>query len=193
MEEKDIKKPLSRKEIMDRIPAYMSLMIIAPIIGNFQYILQDILQFITSKVLGLSPNNAVEETQTVTWLDKILPVALHIIAGLLMLSAVIHLAYYLFLLTKDSALVEVPESEEVVEEMETVETPKKKMITGYRYVCEYCGSEYILDSKFRGAVPKCKSCGATLKRKLSNEELENLLDEGKSFREINKIMKDEES
>ena len=109
-----------------------------------------------------------------------------------MFSAVIHLAYYFFLLTKDSALVEVPESEEVVEEMETVETPKKKMITGYRYACEYCGSEYILDSKFRGAVPKCKSCGATLKRKLSNEELETLLDEGKSFKEINKIMKDEE-
>ena len=189
MEEKDIKKQLSRKEIMDRISVYISLMIIAPIIGNFQYILQ----VLTSKILGLSPNNAVEETQTMTWLDKILPATFHIIAGLLMLSAGIHFVYYFFLLTKDSALVEVPESKEVVEEMETVETPKKKMITGYRYVCEYCGSEYILDSKFRGAVPKCKSCGATLKRKLSNEELENLLDEGKSFREINKIMKDEES
>ena len=185
MEEKDIKKPLSRKEIMDKMTAYISLMIAAPIMSALPNIL-------FNEIFGPSPNNAVEETQMVTWLDKILPAALHIITGLLMLSAIIHLAYYCFLLVKDSALVEVPESEEVVEKMETVETPKKKMITGYRYVCEYCGSEYILDSKFRGAVPKCKSCGATLRRKLSNEELETLLDEGKSFKEINKIMKDEE-
>ena len=125
MEEKDIKKPLSRKEIMDRISAYITLMIMALTIGNFPYILQ----FLFSR---LSPNNDVEKPPMMIWIYETLPTFFHIIAILLMLSAVLHLAYYFFLLTKDSALVEVPESEEVVEEMETVETPKKKMITGYR-------------------------------------------------------------
>ena len=42
---------------MDRIPAYMSLMIIAPIMGNTPYILQ----VLSNKFLGLSPNNDVEK------------------------------------------------------------------------------------------------------------------------------------
>ena len=69
MEEKDIKKPLSRKEIMDRIPAYMSLMVIAPIIGNSPYILQ----VLASKFLGLSPNNDVEEPPMMIWFYETLP------------------------------------------------------------------------------------------------------------------------
>lgn len=161
------KKPLTHEEIIGRLSWHFSLLLTLFIL---QLILPSLLTSLTKGPVNIGVSNGNELPTDVAGLQKIKELMANISSiclFLILLTEVLYIAYYVYLLAKDSALVEVPISNEDSKgkpETVKIET-RKKAVTGIRYKCEYCGREYLLTKHFNGFVPNCKSCGAVLEKK----------------------------
>ncbi len=157
---------LTREEIIRKMTLPLSLTII---LFMLQLMLPNILTSLTKGPVNIETSDVTLSTDG-DGLQKIKEIMANISSiclFIILICMVIRTAYYAYLLAKDSALVEVPVSNEDSKgKIETVKIEtRKKAVTGIRYKCEYCGREYLLTKHFNGFVPNCKSCGAILEKK----------------------------
>ena len=162
---KQIKQQLTREEIIRKMTVHLSLILITFIL---QLILPNLLTNLTERPVNIEASNGNE--LSIAGLQKIEEIMVNISSiclFIILICAIARTAYYVYLLARDSALVEVPISNEDSKgKPETVKIKtRKKAVTGIRYKCEYCGREYLLTKHFNGFVPNCKSCGAVLEKK----------------------------
>ena len=164
---KQTKQQLTREEIIRKMTFYFSLTLA---VFMLQLMLPNLLTNLTKGPVNIGANNGNElsiEGAGLQKIDEIMAMTSSICLCILLLSTVFLTAYYGYMFARDSALVEVPISNEDSKgKIETVKIEtRKKAVTGIRYKCEYCGREYLLTKHFNGFVPNCKSCGAVLEKK----------------------------
>ena len=161
------KKQLTREEILRKITVHLSSILI---IFTLQLMLPNLLTNLTEGPVNIEAGNGNELSINGAGLQKMEEIMVNISSVclcIILICAIVRTAYYAYLLARDSALVEVPISNEDSKgkpETVKIET-RKKAVTGIRYKCEYCGREYLLTKHFNGFVPNCKSCGAVLEKK----------------------------
>lgn len=164
-------KHLTREEIIRKITFHLSLTLT---LFMLQLMLPNILTSLTKGPVNIETSDVEVSIDGLQKIQGIMANMSSICLFIILICMVIRTAYYSYLLVKDSALVEVPISNEDSKgKIETVKIEtRKKAVTGIRYKCEYCGREYLLTKHFNGFVPNCKSCGAVLEKK-ENFKLEN--------------------